>query len=481
VAFVVALGAGIACAGGEPNVAGFSGSGGASGSTGDADALDGASGNQTPFIVLSDDGGWCWFESPRAIIVNNKLIVGSVASGYLDASRQGDIEAIVHDLSSETTNIVELHDRLELDDHDSPAFLSRPDGRLLTLYSKHGAENDFYYRISHPKEPLQWGAEQTFAPTAATNLTYSNMFRLSAENDRIYDFYRGLDATAKPSFAYSNDLGQSWISGNIVINATTSSLQRPYVRYVSNDRDTVHLVYTDGHPRDINNSLYHIYYQNGMLHHSDGTVVRSLTQGLAEPNEGTLIFQGDADNVAWVSDVVLDSAERPVTAYSVQVGSAGLPAGSGGDDIRYRYARWDGASWHDYPLAFAGTRLYAAEDDYSGLVVIDPIDPTLVYFSTNADPASGAALISTEDNARHYEIFRGKTTDGGQTWQFTAITQNSSVDNLRPIMASGGDAGIKILLWLRGQYHTYTNYAQQVVAAIWRDEKRVDGDGGATN
>lgn len=447
-------------------------------SSGDADSPDGESGTQPPLIILSDDGGWCWFESPRALVVGNNLIVGSVASGYIDASRRGDIEAIVHDLSSGTTNIVELHDRLELDDHDSPSFLSRPDGRLLTLYSKHSAENDFYYRISQTNDPLQWGTERAYAPTAATNLTYSNIFRLSAENDRVYDFYRGLDATAKPSFAYSDDLGQSWSSGNVVINATTSPLQRPYVRYASNGRDSVHLVYTDGHPRDINNSLYHIYYQNGLLHLSDGTVVSSLTHGLEEPNEGTLIFQGDANNVAWVSDVVLDSAERPVTAYSVQVGSAGLPAGSGGDDLRYRYARWDGTRWNDYPLAFAGTRLYAGEDDYSGLVAIDPTEPSIVYLSTNANPTSGFPLISTADNARHYEIFRGQTTDGGQTWHFTALTQNSKLDNLRPIMPSGADAGTKVLLWLRGQYHAYTNYEQQVVADIWRDESEFDGDGG---
>lgn len=435
------------------------------GSSADAESPDGSDEHNARPVVLSEDGGWCWFESPRAVIVGNKLVVGSVASGWADRSRRGDINAIVHDLDSGVTDIVELHDQLELDDHDSAAFLVRPDGRLLSLYGKHGGENKFYYRISEPTDALHWGAEQTFSPSATSAVTYSNIYRLTSENDRIYDFFRGLDGNPKPSFVYSDNLGQDWNRGNIVVNANVSS-QRPYVRYASNARDTVHLVYTDGHPRDVNNSLYHIYYRDGSLFRSDGTIVSPLAQGLESPSEGTLIFRGDADNVAWVSDVVLDDAEHPVTAYSVQVGSAGLPAGLGGDDIRYRYARWDGTTWHDYPLAYAGTRLYAAEDDYSGLVVVDPLEPSTVYLSTNADPLTGLPLVSNADNKRHYEIFQAHTGDGGQSWHFRPVTADSNADNLRPVVVVGGTTPTRVLLWLRGQYRTYTDYQQEVVALI---------------
>ena len=94
-------------------------------------------------IVLSDDGGWCWFESPRALFQGSRLIIGSVASGWSDASRRGDSNAIVHDLATGTTSTFELHNQLELDDHDSPAFLARPDGRIVTLYAKHGDRKPF--------------------------------------------------------------------------------------------------------------------------------------------------------------------------------------------------------------------------------------------------------------------------------------------------------------------------------------------------
>ena len=289
-------------AGGGARAAAGGGSGGGGGAAG-----TGGSAPAAP-IVLSDDGGWCWFESPRALIQGSRLIVGTVASGWSDASRRGDINAVVHDLATGTTTIFELHDQLELDDHDSPAFLARPDGRIVTLYAKHGSENRFYYRISTANNPASWAAEQTFTPTASTQLTYSNVFMLSAESNRVYDFYRGLDASYKPSYAYSDDLGQTWRSGNVVINVPSTQLHRPYARYASNGTDTIHITYTEAHPRDFDNSIYHVYYKGGTLYRSDGTAIHPLTQGLASPDEGTRIFQGNASNVAWTVDVALDPA-----------------------------------------------------------------------------------------------------------------------------------------------------------------------------
>jgi hypothetical protein len=397
------------------------------------------------------------------------LIVGSVASGVEEPTRAGDIEAIVHDLESGETTVVELHDRLEIDDHDSPAFLVRPDGRLVSAYAKHGPEAHFYYRLSSGTSPLAWEPEQSFTPTAATRLTYSNLYLLSAEQNRIYNFYRGLDDSYKPSYAYSDDLGATWHSGSIVINVPSEQRHRPYVNYVSNGVDTVHLVYTEAHPRDFDNSLYHVYYRNGSLYRSNGVLVDTLANGLASPDQGTRIYQGSAQNVAWVANVVLDAEQRPVTAYSVQLGSQGLPTGQGGQDIRYRYARWDGIAWQDNELAFAGTRLYSGEDDYSGLVALDPENPSVLFLSTNADPATGEPLVSAADGLRHYEIFRAITSDGGASFTFTPVTQDSSSDNLRPILPPPGPDGQRALLWLRGSYRSYTDYEQQVVAVLYRE------------
>jgi hypothetical protein len=412
--------------------------------------------------VLSHDGGWCWFEGPRAVVAGDRLLVGTVATGLRDPQRRGDVEALAFELSTKQGRVVELHDQLQADDHASPGLLMRPDRRFLAVYAGHGVENRFYYRISEPNDATSWSDEHVFTPSDTTALTYSNVFQLPMENGRIYNFYRGLDGDPKPSYAFSDDLAETWQSGSIFIRVPDAPLQRPYVCYASNEVDTIHMVYTEGHPRDYDNSLYHAYYRSGTLHASDGTAIAPLSVGLDRPQLGTRIFQGDPDHVAWGVDVALDVHARPAVVFSVQVGSAGRSPGQGGEDLRYWYARWDGSTWVAHEMAFAGTRLYAGEDDYSGLAAMDPSDTSAVFISTNADPQTGEPLVSHADDRRHYEIYEGHTEDGGVSWGWAPITRNSTVDNLRPVVPKSD--GPRILLWLRGVYSTFSEYDLEVVA-----------------
>jgi hypothetical protein len=136
-------------------------------------------------------------------------------------------------------------------------------------------------------------------------------------------------------------------------------------------------------------------------------------------------------------------------------------------DLRYYYGRWDGSRWHVHEMAYAGTRLYPYEDDYTGLVALHPHDPNTVFISTDADPKTGAPLISSADGKRHYEIFRGETTDGGATWRWEPITANSTVQNLRPLVPKWKDERTA-LVWMRGPdyIHNNGNWTTGVVALI---------------
>jgi len=421
-------------------------------------------------IVLNDDGGWCWFESPGALQHGSLLIVGSVASGGHDKSRHGNIELHIYDCKTQKTELVTLHEQFELDDHDGPALFVRPDGRLLVLYAKHGTEPHNYSRISLPdaKSFLELSSVEIYTPSPTTELTYSNLFLLPSESNRVYNFFRGLHGSYKPSYLYSDDFGTTWQTGNIYINVPSTQKHRPYVRYTSNERDTIHMIYTEGHPRDFDNSVYHIYYRDGQLHQSDGKKLSSLQVGLDSPDQGTVIYRGDAQHVAWIVDLILDKNERPVCIYSVQYDSANLPVGQGGEDIRFFYARWDGSNWQSYPLAFAGCRLYSGEDDYTGLAAIEPDDPSIVYVSTNSNPVSGEPLISQTDGQRHHELFVGKTENNGETWTWTPLTSSSKADNLRPMRPKCTSSNpYRSLVWLRGEYRAYTDYLQEVVARVW--------------
>jgi len=99
---------------------------------------------------------------PRVIVDNGKLIVGSVraiGAFQTDAAdpRWGNVEIAVYDVATGTVATTVLHPHLEQDDHDAPAFLVRPDGRYLAMYSKHAVERKMYYRISEPHNELAWG------------------------------------------------------------------------------------------------------------------------------------------------------------------------------------------------------------------------------------------------------------------------------------------------------------------------------------
>jgi hypothetical protein len=184
------------------------------------------------------------------------------------------------------------------------------------------------------------------------------------------------------------------------------------------------------------------------------------------------VFAGDANHVAWVSDLHLTADGRPVGVFSIQVDSAALPSGhpDAGQDHRYGYATWTATGWQVAEIGFAGTRLYVGEDDYTGNICLDPDHLDVVYCSTDADPETGEPLISATDHKRHYEIYRGQTSDGGITFHWTPITRDSTVDNLRPIVPAKHGPHTP-LLWYRGSYHTYRDYQTQVVCLMIREHE----------
>jgi len=406
--------------------------------------------------VFVDNGGWCWYQDERVVIDKNLLIIGSVAeaAGAGGAARDGDVQVTGYDLSTNTSlGTTVLHDSLNSDDHAAPAFLVRPDGRILTVYVAHNGTSKYSRVSTAPGNLGAWQPEQIY--TEAAGMCYSNVFRLNSEGT-TYDFYRGVNKN--PNFLVSSNDGTTWSYGGRLINWGSGGTGATwcYVKYASNNSDEIHFLYTQGHPEFTITNIYHAYIKGGNVYRSDGTLIKGLYDGGIVPSQGTLVFAGDAGHLPWTTDLHLDSAGRPFTVYSVHLTN---------DDHRYRYARWNGSQWIDHEIAYAGQNLYADELDYTGLVTVDPNDPNTVYISTNADPVAGTPLISSADGLRHWEVFRGFTNDGGATWSWTPVTENSTVDNLRPTVPIW-DSQHTALLWLRGTYYTYRSYDLEVVGHL---------------
>lgn len=422
-------------------------------------------------VELNDNGAWSWFMDERAIVHEGKVVVGSVRSlgDYKRTQGQpgwGNIEIATLDLDTLDTKKVVLHAGFEQDDHNNPAFLPVEGGRLLAVYTKHGQEVKIYASRSEPGDPLSWSEPVVFtspgeaASFSKDSVTYSNLFRLAS--GRIVNHYRGVDHD--PNYMVSDDEGLTWSYGGRIMSGRDG--YSPYLKYAARG-DRIHFVATEDHPRNYDNSLYHGYIEEGQLHQSDGEVEGPLSTDTSTPYhtwDFTRVFQGDPDNVAWMCDIELDSDARPVIAFSVQKDGRDLPPRQGGQDHRFHYARWDGDSWTQREIAYAGTRLYEWEDDYTGLVAIDPRDTDVVYIATDAHPATGEPLVSSADGKRHRELFRGRRPEGDQPWTWTPITANSDADNVRPIIPRTTD-GRTALVWMRGTYrHNRGNWDTAVVA-----------------
>ena len=124
---------------------------------------------QSSPIVFNTNGGWNWCQDERVIINDNKLIFGSVAEagGTGGATRDGNVELTTYDLSTSALNVFVLHANLDSDDHAAPAFMVRPDGKILAVYTRHNTgsikDNFIRYRITtNPGDTSSWDPELTY-------------------------------------------------------------------------------------------------------------------------------------------------------------------------------------------------------------------------------------------------------------------------------------------------------------------------------
>lgn len=409
------------------------------------------------FADFTKDGAWCWFSDPRAISRDGKTHAGWVTS-------EGSIEMATLDHASGRLSSSMLHELYQKDDHDNPALLFLADGRMMAFYSKHCGPEMNARVTRNPGDTSAWEAERVLPisakPRPRRNITYANPSLLSAENQAIHLFWRG--DSWKPCHSISKDGGKTWTPGKVVISRTGAGHDnRPYVKTATNGRDRIHLVFTDGHPRDeAANNIYYACYHDGAFHKADGTRIATLDELPFAPEKADLVHDAAKDGArGWVHDLAFDKEDRPVIAYTRYPSE---------NDHRYGYARWDGTRWAVSELCAAGGWFPQTpkgrkepEPHYTGGIALDPEDPSVAYLSR---PVNGVR-----------EIERWSTQDLGKSWTHSPVTAGSKHDNIRPFVVRNAAADGPKLLWmnLSGRYVHYTDFLcsikmdrpQRVVAA----------------
>ncbi|HYP99078.1 MAG TPA: hypothetical protein VER96_10405 [Polyangiaceae bacterium] len=472
--------------GGAGNVSGHDGGataslGGASGAssansasgTGGASATGGSAATACPtlpatpipangIIQFNDNGGWNWFQDERAVVdrAKNRFVIGSVASG---GARDGDIEAVVYDVGTGTKQLFTLGTGLKAtpDDRNAPTFLVRPDGKYFAMWTGNRIDCDSRSSIF---DGAAWSTEALFdwsslgcpwgTGTVLNRVVYANPWYLGGS---IFAAVRSVDTI--PTFLRSDDGGVTQSYYGRLVAAPFLGFVGGYYKYWGNNSDRIDFVGTEGHPRDIDASLWHGYLKAGKLYDSKDTVlddnvtdsdapaIKSYTPAVATG----VTLGGVTLNHLWNHDIV-----RYADGTIAILGQGHVGSNMTDPDLRLIYARYDGSAWRSSYLAKAGHKLTVDDQDYTGLSALHPDNPNIIFISTNVDPRDDSTPL-----AKH-EIFEGVTCDGGATWRWAPLTQGSTVDNLRPIVPKW-DASHTLLLWLSGTYTTAQQYSLTVV------------------
>ena len=272
---------------------------------------------------------------------------------------------------------------------------------------------------------MHWDAERRLGTNTPGNRGYTYPNPVQLDDGRIHLFWRGGDWN--PAFSTSAD-GRTWEPAATLIRVRG---QRPYVKVASDGRDTIHVAFTNGHPRETATSLYYARYTAGAWYRADG---RRLPAPPFAPADADLVY--DVDATATTPGCMTSPSTPPGTRASSTPCSARPPITATATPAG------PAATWEDRQLTPAGGFIDddGKETQYSGGIVFDHADPDTVYLSR---PIDG-----------QWEIERWH----GPAWTHTAVTAGSSEKNVRPVVARGGGP-----LWMRGSYVNYRAYRTAII------------------
>ncbi len=376
-------------------------------------------------------GAWSWFADPRAIHHEGRKHQTYV--GWVD--RAGRVNVASYDRRGQQTRTV-LKRFKTVDDHDNPALLMLPDGRVAAFYSHHQGAT-MAYRVSKRPEDVSEFGRRFVLPTNTRGrhgFTYPNPIRLG---ERIWVFWRG--GNWNPSFT-TKDPGGPWAPARTLIRAPG---HRPYAKFASDGRRTIAVAFTDGHPRERNTNLYFAKLRGGRLYGAGG---RRIGGGLPiRPGQANRIHSFKrSKTMAWVHDVALTRSGRPVVVYATfRTGRRHL----------YWYAVWTGRRWARHLMVRAGGPITrdVAERFYSGGLTLDHTDPRTVYLSRKA--------------GTHHQVERWRAIGGGKRWALRRLTR-SRTSHVRPITPRGLHRGEREVLWMRGSYGAYRRFRTSIFSSL---------------
>jgi hypothetical protein len=405
------------------------------------------------YLSFAYNGAWCWFSDPRAIYFKGQH--RRTYAGWVDSFGNITVGFYDYDLKRIETNV--LHKNLERDDHSNPSLFIDRTGKLKVFYSKHASSEPIYLlKAKNAEDISDWEIPDTLHlndtsayPGFSNTYTYTNICQLADEKDKLYLFWRGIDF--KPNFSVSPDSGKSWSPGKILILPDRIyKNRRPYLKVASNNKDVIHFAFTDGHPNvEQTNSIYYAKYRKAALYKASGAKITDWSALPIQPKFADIVYDATkSKEKAWIWDIAENKDGDPVIVY------CRFPNDS---THIYYYSVWDNDQWNNYKLINSGSWFPQTpkgeterEPNYSGGIVLDHEDPSIVYLSRLKN--------------KRFEIEKWSTPNNGRDWVIEEVTRNSEYNNVRPfVIRNYSRKDSPRVLWMNvKKYIHYTDYQSSI-------------------
>ncbi len=380
-------------------------------------------------------GAWSYFGDPRAISHDGHTFTGWISTaGHIWVARITAGGQLRKQL---------IFRGLGRDDHNNPSLVFRPDGHLAVFFSPHsghdlpppGIPSVMRYRISEQPHSIDgWGPVRTVPTNAPGSLGYTYPNPLQ-QRGKLWLFWRG--GGWYPTFSYTEN-GRDWVPARELVRSAEG--QRPYAKYVGDGETNIHGIYSNGHVRNYENSLYYFRYEDEGIFAANRRRIASLASVPLQMSDLDVVYKySDTGGRAWPHDIALNADGRPRIVYTRRLG------GAFGRDT-FWYAHHNGEKWVSRKIVEAGA---GRQSFTSGGASLDHEDPRFVHLSRTIGDWN--------------QVERWFTPDDGRTWTTQRLTDDSTHYSIRPVTPRGL-TGANRVLFSRGDETTigFTDYRTRV-------------------
>lgn len=387
---------------------------------------------QIKWSVLTTNGSWPGLSDPRAIFIPGDT--SHVILGYV--TEDGAIASMLFNTKTKHVQQALLQMGTKTENISNPAFVQLPDSSFMAFFQQTHTQNTILCRGKIVNKLLRWqSADTIYSNPGEKKITEEDHtelvpFLLSEEKNKLFLFKQTNNSTV--TLTTSNDKGKTWSnSKSIFSNKKKGSKNEFIVKYFSDGKNKIHLVFSDSSNPVKPNNIYYAYYSNGAFYRVDGKKICTINQLPFDITKATCLYEAKkGKQAAFPADIVVDPKGTPAVAYVKNNES---------NQASYHYNWYDEKKWKDNLVGMVGSKMERTSPingiNFSGGITLSPSSEHTLYVSQKTGSA--------------FEIEKRELNTAGNTWKTTVITSNSQSSNILPytIKSVPGSEGT-ILLWI---------------------------------